>query len=85
MKLRNIFVPSAPPTDAQMRTSSRTLLAEGAIASSMFALGTGNFLAGYLTLLGATPAFCAMVATLPQFGCVFRRFCLKSCAGASLP
>ncbi|MEG2206237.1 MAG: MFS transporter [Oscillospiraceae bacterium] len=72
MKLRNIFVPSAPPTDAQMRTSSRTLLAEGAIASSLFALGTGNFLAGYLTLLGATPAFCAMVATLPQFGCVLQ-------------
>lgn len=52
--------------------SQKALLAQGALSSTFFAIGTGNFLAGYLLYLGAQPAFCAVVAALPQLGCIMQ-------------
>ena len=52
--------------------SQRALLAQGALSSAFFSIGTGNFLAGYLLYLGAQPAYCAVVAALPQLGCILQ-------------
>ncbi|MEG2436253.1 MAG: MFS transporter [Ruthenibacterium sp.] len=61
-----------PPTQAQLKKSRQVLIAEGAVASIITSLATGNFLAGYLSYLGASVSFCALVGTLPQFGCVLQ-------------
>ena len=52
--------------------SQKTLLVQGALSGALFSIGTGNFLAGYLTYLGASPAFCAIVAAIPQLGCILQ-------------
>lgn len=52
--------------------SQKALLVQRALSSTLFAIGTGNFLAGYLTYLGASPAFCAIVAAIPQLGCIMQ-------------
>ena len=52
--------------------SQRTLMVQSALSSALFSIGTGNFLAGFLTYLGASPAFCAIVAAVPQLGCILQ-------------
>lgn len=57
---------------ARLTDSQKTMLVQGALSSALFSIGTGNFLAGYLTYLGASPAFCAIVAAIPQLGCILQ-------------
>ena len=57
---------------AKLTDSQKTLLVQGALSGALFSIGTGNFLAGYLTYLGASPAFCAIVAAIPQLGCILQ-------------
>lgn len=57
---------------ARLTDSQKTMLVQGALSSALFSIGTGNFLAGYLTYLGASPAFCAIVAAMPQLGCILQ-------------
>lgn len=71
-RLAELFYPQAPPTARQWKTSQGILLVQGALAGVLFALGTGNFLAGYLTTLGATPAQIAQITAIPQLGCVLQ-------------
>ena len=56
----------------RLTDSQKTMLVQGALSGAFFAIGTGNFLAGYLTYLGASPAFCAIVAAVPQLGCILQ-------------
>lgn len=56
----------------KLTDSQRALMVQSALSSALFAIGTGNFLAGYLTYLGASPAFCAIVAAVPQLGCILQ-------------
>jgi MFS family permease len=72
MKAKELFFPVTPPTEQQMGKSRRILLKQGAIAAAMFSLGTGNFLAGYLAYLGASPAFIAQITAIPTLGCVLQ-------------
>lgn len=72
MKIKELFYPTKAAGAAQLRTSRGIMLAQGAIAAVMFSLGTGNFLAGYLTYLGATPALAAQIAAIPTLGCVLQ-------------
>ncbi len=55
-----------------MKSSRRAYLAENAVASVIFSLGTGNFIAGLLSWMGATPAICALVGAFPQLGCMMQ-------------
>lgn len=55
-----------------LTVSQKAMLAQSALSSVFFSLGTGNFLAGYLLYLGAQPAYCAVVAALPQLGCIMQ-------------
>ena len=59
------------PTE-RLTDSQKTMLVQGALSSALFSIGTGNFLAGYLTYLGGSPAFCAIVAAIPQLGCILQ-------------
>lgn len=59
-------------TEERLTDSQKTMLLQCALSSALFSVGTGNFLAGYLTYLGASPAFCAIVAAVPQLGCVLQ-------------
>lgn len=70
--MKSLFVPQNEPTDEQMQKSARLLIKEAALASCLFSLGTGNVLAGYLAFLGASPSYCALIAALPQLGCVMQ-------------
>jgi MFS family permease len=72
MKAKEIFFPITPPTEQKMEKSRRILLIQGAVAAVMFSLGTGNFLAGYLTYLGAGPALIAQITAIPTLGCVLQ-------------
>lgn len=58
--------------ETRLTDSQRTLMVQSALSSALFSIGTGNFLAGYLTYLGASPAFCAIVAAVPQLGCILQ-------------
>lgn len=59
-------------SETRLTDSQKALLVQGALSSALFSIGTGNFLAGYLTYLGASPAFCAVVAAIPQLGCILQ-------------
>lgn len=72
MKIKELFYPTKVAGAEQLRASRGIMLAQGAIAAVMFSLGTGNFLAGYLTYLGATPALAAQIAAIPTLGCVLQ-------------
>lgn len=72
MRFHEKFFPTAPPTPQQQAQSRRFILAEEAIAGAIFSLGTGNFLVGYLTWMGASPAFSALVGGLPMLGCILQ-------------
>ena len=72
MKAKVLFFPAAPPTEQKLGKSRRILLVQGAIAASMFSLGTGNFLAGFLSYLGAGPALIAQITAIPTLGCVLQ-------------
>ena len=67
-----LFFPVQPSTETQLRSGRRCLVAEGAVAAVIYSIGTGNFLAGYLSYLGASISFCALVAMIPQLGCVLQ-------------
>lgn len=69
---RQLFFPPEPPTAPQQEASRHALITEGAVAAVLYSVGTGNFLAGYLSQLGATLSFCAFVAMIPQLGCVLQ-------------
>lgn len=69
---QELFYPASPASSAARKRSQRILLIQGTLASVMHALGTGNFLAGYLNYLGATPAQIARVMVIPQLGCVLQ-------------
>lgn len=58
--------------DRGLSSSQRAYLAENAVASVVFSLGTGNFLAGLLNWMGATPATCALIGAFPQLGCIMQ-------------
>lgn len=60
------------PARNDLDQSQRVLLAQNALSSALFSIGTGNFLAGFLTYLGASPAYCAVVGAMPQFGCILQ-------------
>ncbi|RPF48416.1 MFS transporter [Hydrogenoanaerobacterium saccharovorans] len=71
-KLHEIFFPSTPSTSQQLYASRHNLIVENSFASILIALAGGNFLAGYLSYLGASVSFCALVGAMPQFGCVMQ-------------
>ncbi len=58
----------------QYRSSQRRLILSGASGNVLYALTTGSFLAGYLSYLGATNEFCAIVGSIAQFGCILQMF-----------
>lgn len=69
---KELFFPAQAPTEAQLQSGRRCLITEGAVAAVIYSIGTGNFLAGYLSCLGASISFCALVAMIPQLGCVLQ-------------
>lgn len=60
------------PISGALSRSQRLLLIQGALASVLYALGTGNFLAGYLSALQVAPAQVAKIAAVPQLGCILQ-------------
>lgn len=67
-----LFFPAHDPTEEELQAGRRRIIEEGAVAGIIYALVTGNFLAGYLSYLGASVSFCAKVAMIPSLGCVLQ-------------
>ncbi len=59
-------------SQTRLRASRNLYLAENAVAAVIFSLGTGNFITGLLSWLGASPATCATVGAFPQLGCIMQ-------------
>lgn len=72
MGFKTSFFPGVPPSEEQLSAGRKRMMAESAVSDTIFSLGTGNFIAGFMILMGATPSFCALVAALPQLGCVLQ-------------
>ena len=66
--LYQLFFPAHDPTESELTAGRRCIIVESAVASIIFALVTSNFLAGYLSYLGASVSFCAKVAMIPSLG-----------------
>lgn len=64
--------PAGRDTALSHEGSRRVLLVQATLATVMYTLGTGNFMAGYLDYLGATPAQISKIAAVPQLGCVLQ-------------
>ena len=71
---QRLFFDPEPPTEEQLNRGRRCLIAESAAAGVLYSIGTGNFLTGYLTQMGASVSFCALMAMIPQAGCVLQFF-----------
>ena len=69
-----LFFPAHDPTEDELAAGRRRIIAEGAVAGIIYSIATGNFLAGYLSYLGASVSFCAKVAMIPSLGCVLQFF-----------
>lgn len=54
--------------------SRRFYIAENALASIIFSLGTGSIMAGLLSTMGVSPAACALIGAFPQLGCIMQLF-----------
>lgn len=50
----------------------RFYIAESTLASFIFSLGTGSFMAGLLSYMGVSPAACALIGAFPQLGCIMQ-------------
>ena len=72
--VQRLFFDPEPPTEEQLSRGRRCLIAEGAVAGVLYSIGTGNFLTGYLGQMGASVSFCALMAMIPQAGCVLQFF-----------
>lgn len=68
--MKNCILPSRHKSE--YTRSQNLFFFENALATLLFMLGTGNFLAGYLAYLGAPPAYCALIGAMPQLGCVLQ-------------
>ena len=71
---RTLFFPPEKPTEKELTVGRRRFIEEGAVAAVIYSIATGNFLVGYLSYLGASVSFCALVAMIPNFGCVLQFF-----------
>ena len=57
--LYQLFFPAHTPTENELEMGRYRIIAEGAVAGVIYAVATGNFLAGYLSSLGASVSLCA--------------------------
>ncbi|MEG0640112.1 MAG: MFS transporter [Clostridia bacterium] len=74
MNLAHVFFPTEPPSESELAQSRKRIIAESAVGAVLYAVATGNFYAGYLSRLGASMSLCALVASIPQLGCVLQFF-----------
>lgn len=72
--LYQLFFPAHTPSEDELQAGRHRIIAEGAVAGVIYAVATGNFLAGYLSSLGASVSLCAAAAMIPSFGCVLQFF-----------
>lgn len=70
--LYQLFFPAHTLTENELEMGRYRIIAEGAVAGVIYAVATGNFLAGYLSSLGASVSLCAAAAMIPSFGCVLQ-------------
>lgn len=70
--LYQLFFPAHTPSEDELQAGRHRIIAEGAVAGVIYAVATGNFLAGYLSSLGASVSLCAAAAMIPSFGCVLQ-------------
>lgn len=84
--LYQLFFPAHTPTENELEMGRYRIIAEGAVAGVIYAVATGNFLAGYLSSLGASVSLCAAAAMIPSLGAycsLSRPLCLNGCTTAN--
>lgn len=67
--LKSVYYSDTALTEKDYIKSRRIIFMAAASASMILALTSGSFLAGFLTYLGASAQFCAIISVIPQFAC----------------
>ncbi|MDF2632069.1 MAG: major facilitator superfamily 1 [Caproiciproducens sp.] len=73
-KLNSIYFNSSDLSEQQYKDSQWRLILSGTSGNILGALTAGSFLAGFLSYLGASNEFCAIMGAVPQFGCILQMF-----------
>lgn len=73
-QLNSVYFQNGELSQKQFKESQRILILSGTSANILYALTTGSFLAGFLSYLGASNEFCAIMGAIPQFGCILQMF-----------
>ena len=70
--MSNVSSDAAQASARRTRASLRAYIGENAVTTLIFSLGTGGYMAGLLSWMGASPAVCALVGAFPQLGCMMQ-------------
>ena len=61
-------------TEAEYKSGQKKLILSGLTANMISLLTTGTFLVGYLSYLGASERYIAIIGAVPQLGCLLQMF-----------
>lgn len=61
-------------TEAEYKSGQKKLILSGLTANMISLLTTGTFLVGYLSYLGASERYIAIIGAVPQLGCILQMF-----------
>lgn len=71
-RLRSVYFNTGDLTESQCRNNQKRLIVSSTVANVLLALTTGSFLAGFLSHLGASAQYCAVLGAIPQLGCIMQ-------------
>ncbi|WP_097014048.1 MFS transporter [Anaerocolumna aminovalerica] len=71
---RQIYFNSNELTEEEYKRGQKKLILSGLTANMISLLTTGTFLVGYLSYLGASERYIAIIGAIPQLGCILQMF-----------
>lgn len=70
--LNNLYRQKTHLTPEEYKFAQRKLIISEASASSLFVFTSGTFFIGFLTMLGASSQYSAIIIAIPQLGCIMQ-------------
>ncbi|WP_313132063.1 MFS transporter [Anaerocolumna sp.] len=72
--LHQIYYNNNELTEQEYKRGQKKLILSGLTAGMISLLTTGTFLVGYLSYLGASERYIAIIGAIPQLGCILQMF-----------